>query len=303
MKNLLLITCLMLLCASCGNVPLRSASTAAGTAGVVLAGDYDNHEQVWSARASGAAAASAHVVIAVEQPARDWTLWQVRFDAAQPLHAIWALQRTASGGWLPHRALQAQPGTGKSFDPKQWAALDACTLRGTSSRARADVAACAAIVPGLGVQAALLPIAFEADGEWLRVRLYADQARGADAGSDLRRVAWFTGWAAVNGGGPNAAADSTDWHMDRGLRLAAESGRWPLRWRDGKPSGWSLALERLTYRDGNIPVLKLSIVDDASGGTLAYAWANPEANRIGINLGWVQVGLEREGTVPRSEAK
>jgi hypothetical protein len=43
-----------------------------------------------------------------------------------------------------------------------------------------------------------------------------------------------------------------------------------------------------------VPVLKLSVVGDADGSTLAYAWANPEATRIGINLGWVQVGLERE---------
>lgn len=39
-------------------------------------------------------------------------------------------------------------------------------------------------------------------------------------------------------------------------------------------------------------IRKLSVVEDASGQTLAYAWANPEATRIGINLGWVQVGLE-----------
>jgi hypothetical protein len=41
-------------------------------------------------------------------------------------------------------------------------------------------------------------------------------------------------------------------------------------------------------------VLKLSVVGDADGATLAYAWANPEATRIGINLGWVQVGLDLE---------
>jgi hypothetical protein len=43
-----------------------------------------------------------------------------------------------------------------------------------------------------------------------------------------------------------------------------------------------------------VPVLKLSVVSDADGSTLAYAWANTEATRIGINLGWVQVGLSRE---------
>ncbi len=150
--------------------------------------------------------------------------------------------------------------------------------------------------PGIGAEAALLPLAIERDGEWLRVRLYADQARGGDAREDLRLVRWFTGWAAINGGGPKADAASRDWHMDRALRIGTEGGRYPLKWRDGNASGYSLVLERLTYREGNVPVLKLSIVGDADGGTLAYAWANPEATRIGINLGWVQVGLERKAT-------
>jgi hypothetical protein len=78
------------------------------------------------------------------------------------------------------------------------------------------------------------------------------------------------------------------------VRIGSEGGRYALHWRDGAPSGYSLALERLTYRDGNVPVLKLSVVSDADGSTLAYAWANPEATRIGINLGWVQIGLSRE---------
>jgi hypothetical protein len=54
----------------------------------------------------------------------------------------------------------------------------------------------------------------------------------------------------------------------------------------------------MTYRDGSVPVLKLSVIEDASGSSVVYAWANPEATRIGINLGWVQVGLEAESNAP-----
>ena len=75
-------------------------------------------------------------------------------------------------------------------------------------RMDADIAACTAIAPGIGTQAALLPSSVEHDGEWLHVRLYADQARGADAREDARLVRWFNGWAAVNGGGPKAEAAS-----------------------------------------------------------------------------------------------
>ena len=79
--------------------------------------------------------------------------------------------------------------------------------------------------------------------------------------------------------------------MNRELRLGSEGGRVALKWRDGQPSGYSLMLERATYRDGNVPVLKLSVLEDATGSTISYAWSNPEAVRIGISLGWIQVGL------------
>jgi hypothetical protein len=166
-------------------------------------------------------------------------------------------------------------------------------------RIASDVAACTALAPGIGPQAALLPLTVEREGEWLRVRLYADQARGPEAREEARRVETFAGWAAVNGAGANAVADSRDWHMDRSLRIGTEGGRAALVWRDGKASGYSLMLERLTYREGDVPVLKLSVIEDASGQTLAYAWANPEATRIGINLGWIQVGLDRVGDAAR----
>ncbi len=300
MKPILLFALLLL--AACQSQPHRSDEAATAATPTTIEGQYDNHEQVWAVR-EGGANPPAHVVVAIEPTRRpDWTIWHVRLDAVPPLSAAWAMQRVDAATWLPHRAMVAAPTGGDAFDAQQWTPLDACALRGESSpggiRASADVAACSAIAPGIGAQAALLPIALEAEGEWLRLRLYADQARGAQARSEARRVAYFSGWAAINGGGPGAAADSRDWHMDRNVRLGSEGGRAPLLWRDGKRSGYSLALERLTYRDGNVPVLKLSILDDADGHALAYAWANPQATRIGINLGWVQVGLDRVTSSP-----
>lgn len=303
MKRLLLPALAPLFLAACQDLPHKPAAAASTSAAVMIEGEYDNHEQVWAAREGGSAVAPAHVVVTVEPAGRDWAIWRVHFDAAQTMDAVWALRRVDASTWLPHRAIVAAPGSGKAFDATQWAPLDACALRGSVSpaamRVSADAAACGALVPGLGVQAALLPIAIESAGEWLHVRLYVDQARGVDARVDARRVAWFGGWAAINGAGPGAAADSRDWHMDRNIRLGSEGGSSPLLWRDGKRSGWSLALERLTYRDGNVPVLKLSVVEDAGGSTLAYAWANPEATRIGLNLGWVQIGLERSPPAAR----
>ena len=310
MNRLHLLIFLPLLLAACQTLPEAgspSRAVPARSSSALLEGVFDNHEQVWAARENAAAIAPPHVVVTLEPTSHtDWSIWRVHYEATPALDAVWALRRTeiadGSTTLLPYRAAQAtvlEPG--RAFDAQQWTPLAACTLRGRTSagrlQAEADVAACAAIVPGIGPAAALLPTLIERDGEWLRVRLYADQARGVDAREDARKVQVFGGWAAVNGAGPNAAAGQ-DWHMNRAVRLGNEGGRAALLWRDGKPSGYSLGLERLTYREGNVPVLKLSVIDDASGRTLGYAWANPEATRIGINLGWLQVGLERESAAP-----
>lgn len=306
-RFLLAVPCALLL-AACQTLGRPAAETASPGPSSVR-GEYDNHEQVWSARENPSLIAPPHVLVTIEgTPREDWTIWRVRLDASTPIEAAWALRQTkaADGSvvWLPHRATLAQPGRDKAFDAAQWTPLDACVLRGrTGARGLqvvADVNACAVLAPGVGAEAALLPLAIERDGEWLRVRLYVDQARGAEAREELRLVQRYEGWAALNGAGPTAAADSNDWHTDRKVGLGNEGGRYALAYRDGRPSGYSLVLERLTYRDGNVPVLKLSVVDDANGRTLAYAWANPEATRIGINLGWVQVGLQSAATRPGS---
>jgi hypothetical protein len=310
MNRILLSASLLLSLAACQtlqHVASKRTGATPDASGSLFAGEYDNHEQVWSARAAAAAVAAPHVVVVLEQTsAADWSVWHVHYDATPALDAVWAMQRIDAGSGaqalLPHRAIVAAPATGSAFDAKQWTPLAACALHGsvtsTQVRVATDVAACAAIIPGIGADAALLPLSIEREGEWLHLRLYADQARGADVREDARKVETYAGWAAVNGSGPQGAGSGNDWHMNKAIRLGSEGSRTALVWRDGKPSGYSLGLERLTYREGNVPVLKLSVVDDATGATLAYAWSNPEATRIGINLGWVQVGLDRANMLP-----
>lgn len=310
MKRTVLVSILALSLASCQTMQRITstrvhASTTTTDSSAWPSGTFDNHEQVWSAHENPTSAiAPPHVVIAIETTSKKgWSLWRVHLDVATPIEAVWAMQAMmmpdGTTSLRPYRALLATPTTGAKFDAKQWAPLDACTLRGKATATggidfSTQVAACVAIAPEIGNIAAVLPIDVRSEGDWLHVRLYADQARGTDAREDARKVRIFAGWAAINGGGPKGAGDSGDWHMNRQIRLENEGGRNELTWRDGKPSGYSLGLERLTYRDGNVPVLKLSVIDDANGRTLAYAWANPQATRIGINLGWVQVGLQRE---------
>ena len=301
MNRLLIVATLFLPLAACQTIGRLAPHAASLPANPVLNGEYDNHEQVWSSRENTTPIVVPHVVVSIEElPSGDWSIWHVRLDATTPVEATWALHRSVAADgsvvMLPHRSAVAAPAQGKAFDAKEWVPLDACALHGnadgTGLRLSAKADACAVLAPGIGAQAALLPLTIERTGEWLHLRLYVDQARGADAREDLRLLNVFGGWVALNGAGPDAAADSNDWHMDRKVRIGSEGGRYPLAFRDGNPSGYSLLLERLTYREGNVPVLKLSVIDDRNHRTLAYAWANPEATRIGISLGWVQVGLD-----------
>ncbi|HQZ62264.1 hypothetical protein [Dokdonella sp.] len=290
---------------ACQSNPLRSTPdfVAPDAQRAWFDGEYDNHEQV--ARSDATLVPRVKFEITPLSKA-GWYLWKVRVSGSSDLTATWIMRSLKSvDGSLqltPYRALTANPALGKDFDVEQWVALDACALRGAASASglnvRADLASCVTVAPGIGAMAALLPLSIEHDGDALRVRLYADQARGPDARAEARRVRWYAGWAAINGVGPDARAESTDWHMNRELRIGNEGGRAALLWRDGKNSGYSLELERATYRDGNVPVVKLSVIEDASGRTLAYAWANPEATRIGINLGWLQVGLDSAAPAP-----
>jgi hypothetical protein len=289
--------------AACGCAAMKTGSTApAASAGDPLAqlpGDYDNHAQVWQAVQDQAALVPAHVhqrIVAVPKTDDQWD-WTLRMDRSkgQPLEATWryVLRHLDDGRLLltPQRALPAAQGSTDA----QWATLAPCAMSGQEKdgvlQLAADVAACSAILPGLGGEGALLPLRLRVDGSVIDVATFADQARGAQAIERAARVRWFDGWTAINGAGPNAQADSKDWHLHRDLHLHDQGGTAAILWRDGKPSGYSLKLEQLDYRERGTEVLKLSLIRDSDGGTVAYAWANPAATQIGLNLGWLQTGL------------
>jgi CpeT/CpcT family (DUF1001) len=104
----------------------------------------------------------------------------------------------------------------------------------------------------------------------------------------LKRVRMFEGWTAVLKDGSTEMteqdAPSDAWDGQRNLTIYDQGGRIKIN------DKFSTELAQLTYKNGT-KVLKLGIVENASGKTVAYTWANPEAERIGINLRWIQVGL------------
>jgi hypothetical protein len=286
-----------------------------------LPGDYDNHEQVAHAaamRKSDGAIAPLQVQhgLRVVESGRDGTslLWRLAI-AGQQTTAVWLLRIQASADGrhlrlLPFRPLDAalaqkqfvDPVATFRFDAAQWAALEPCAQSGqwdnAAFSAAASVEACSALLPGLGQEAALLPLRFTLAQDMLHVATFADTSRGSDAIEDARRVRWFDGWAAINGGGPQARSDNNDWHLQRDLRLSSEGGRVNLRWRDGAASGYSLQLERTSYPERKLAVLQLEVIEDASGRIVTYAWSDPAAASLGFNLGWLQAGFVQQVAAP-----
>lgn len=307
----------------------RSGSTPAHESGVVarldaaLSGEYDNDAQVRQARAG----VHAGTQIAVPHLREQWRLlehdndhslwlWRLQIlDAPNAPAAMWVyrIAGTSDGKRVvltPYRAIDAaRTAVGLAdtknafkFVAEQWAVLEPCALTGTWKDAQfiaaADATACSALLPGLGEAASLLPLRLTLDGDMLHAATFADQARGVDAAIDARRLRWFSGWAAINGGGAKAKSENQDWHMQKDMRLSSEGGKVALRWRDGAASGYSLELLRVNYVERKLNVLQLNVIEDASGRTLNYVWANPEATALGINLGWLQVGLTQAVAAP-----
>lgn len=106
-----------------------------------------------------------------------------------------------------------------------------------------------------------------------------------------RKVRYFEGWGGVKKAGPTAAADDDEWHFMRDIAIHDEGQIYPILTADGERSGYSIQLARLTYQNTSAAILKLGLIEDASGNTLSYSWANPDASRIGINLRWAQIGV------------
>ena len=273
--------------------PATAANVSAVNATGWPVGEFDNHAQV----AKSGAAHWRYLIRPTGTP--DWLAWTVKLDSKRPLQLalVMRVDRAADGAvsLTPFHSSDPAAATEKNFDSNNWNALPACALRGQEVAGvltlSADRGRCAALTPGLGELAGLLPMQVIATGNAMQVRSYSDQALAADFHSDAHRVRWFGGWAAINGAGPQAKADSRDWHMHRDLHIGSEGGRIDVDFRDGQASGYSLLLETLVVQDGELPLLKLSIVD-AAGQVIAYAWSDPDAKRLGINLGWIQVGLQ-----------
>ena len=114
----------------------------------------------------------------------------------------------------------------------------------------------------------------------------------------LRKLSWYSGWSVVRRGGPDYDRENPEWRVHKGLHLHSEGGRTPLVDASGDALPYAVELARLTRAGSNTHLLKVSLIELESGKSVAYAWTDPTASRIGLNLGWAQVGLTRETLTP-----
>ncbi len=112
-----------------------------------------------------------------------------------------------------------------------------------------------------------------------------------------RRVNYFTGWAAILRGAKDAQRTGKFSYAGN-IVIHNEGDRYRLNYDNGEPTGYSIELAQLTYQNTKTAILKAALIDDATGETETYIWANPEATRLGMNLKWIQVGLTLKALDP-----
>lgn len=104
----------------------------------------------------------------------------------------------------------------------------------------------------------------------------------------LKKVRWFEGWTAILKTGENSLVNqdfkAEEYDGKTKLLLHDQGGTVKLN------DKYSVQLAQLQYKNGTW-VLTLKVLENATGKAVAYSWTNPEAEKLGINLRWVQAGF------------
>jgi CpeT/CpcT family (DUF1001) len=110
----------------------------------------------------------------------------------------------------------------------------------------------------------------------------------ANIHSKLKRVRWFEGWTSILKSGETAMTNKDfapeDYDGKAKILIHDQGGTVNLN------DKYSLQLAQLQHKSG-VWVLTFSVIELANGRKVAYSWTNPEAEKLGINLRWVQGGF------------
>ena len=232
----------------------------------LLEGEYNNNEQVWQQGIDGVS----------QYPRRHWR-FRRQDDARLDLSLGLGQSAPDTPGWTIAFEDHAD-GIVTAFEGMArcrflWQAND------TGYQGRGLDGDC----PGL-------PHALVVDPEWLTCTWSTPEGERVER---ARRVRHYTGWVALRRSRLDPAAAADDYVFVSGVRWHDEGFVLPVLDED-RPTGYAVELARLTYQNTRAAVLKLGVIDASTGETLSYSWAAPGADRIGINLRWIQAGLTRE---------
>jgi CpeT/CpcT family (DUF1001) len=111
-----------------------------------------------------------------------------------------------------------------------------------------------------------------------------------------RKVRYFTGWVYLHRDGPKADISDKKFSFRRDIMIHNEGQRVPILYDDGAESPYLLELAQLTYQNTRTAILKMAVIDKATMKNVFYIWAQPDGTRVGINHGWIQVGLTQKAS-------
>jgi hypothetical protein len=141
-------------------------------------------------------------------------------------------------------------------------------------------------------------LVLSADTIWIRDRAADTRGRhvfGNRAGvpHELRRVRPFECWVAIlhgaRHGDAGVGAQDADWFFQRGVLLHDQGGAATITTDESPARQVRLKLRRVDWPFGsNRPSLTLYVMEEGSERAVSYAWGEYDADRIGINLRWMQ---------------
>jgi len=86
-------------------------------------------------------------------------------------------------------------------------------------------------------------------------------------------------------------ADSDDYYLMRNILIHDQGQRIPLVDKSGEETKYSVELAEVVYQGGQ-EVLKLAVYEAGRKKSIVYAWSNPEAIQIGINMRSITAGFK-----------
>lgn len=117
---------------------------------------------------------------------------------------------------------------------------------------------------------------------------------------ELQRARPFVCWVAVRKSAAKPDGGD-DWAFERGVRLHDRGGRATVTTQEAQPQAVTIRMRNVEWREGpNQPSLVLYMHRADPERAEGYAWADPGARRVGINMRFAQASctLDPEGVFP-----